>query len=254
MKITHKLSLAVLTLGIAVSSVGCSVAAHPVNVPTSVASASATPDAAVSASASPEISPTTEASAPTTTTTATPVETIAAVPVAEPPAPAAVEPVVEVIPEPVAAAPAPAVVAAPAPVQKAPAPAPAAVQAAPAPVQAPPVQAPPAVSREVYVGLAGGQAVVDQGRGPVLFPLPGGFPPYVAEHDMAGGWARFGTLSPGMTVRMTGLVGGTYTVGQIINVPKGGSTAELRQFSTTPKVMLQTCIPGTSRMIVVGLY
>lgn len=114
--------------------------------------------------------------------------------------------------------------------------------------------APAAVAREVYVGLAGGQSVVDLGRGPVLFPLAGVFPPYVAEHDALGGWERFGTLSAGMTVRMTGLVTGTYTVGQIINVPKGGTADEFRKFTVMPKVMLQTCVPGTARMIVVGLY
>jgi hypothetical protein len=126
--------------------------------------------------------------------------------------------------------------------------------AAPVAPDAPAKKTPAAVTREVYVGLAGGQSVVDLGRGPVLFSLGGGFPPYVAEHDAMGGWERFGTLSAGMTVRMTGLVTGTYTVGQIINVPKGGTTDEFRKFSVMPKVMLQTCVPGTKRMVVVGLY
>jgi hypothetical protein len=71
---------------------------------------------------------------------------------------------------------------------------------------------------------------------------------------MAGGWARFGTLSAGMKVSMSGLVTGTYTVGKTINVPKGGSTNEFAAFGVMPKVLLQTCIPGTKRMIVVGLY
>lgn len=119
-----------------------------------------------------------------------------------------------------------------------------------------PVAAPvPAVSQEVYVGLTGGQGVVDLGRGPVLGTMLGaGWPPYIVEHDHAGGWARFGSLRQGMTVKVSGLVGGTYTVGQIINVPKGGSSSELFAFKTMPKVLLQTCVPGTSRMIVVGLY
>lgn len=124
--------------------------------------------------------------------------------------------------------------------------APAAPAPAPAPVQ-------PAVDRVIHVALAGGQDVVDMGAGPVLFPLPGGWPPYVAEHDSHGGWARFGTLSHGMTVTMTGLVTGTYTVGEIINVPRGGTASDLH-FTNMPKVMLQTCIPGTDRMVVVGLY
>lgn len=110
-----------------------------------------------------------------------------------------------------------------------------------------------AAGRVINVGYAGGQDVVDMGVGPVLFPLPGNWPPYVAEHDFYGGWDRIGTLAPGMTVTMTGLVSGTYTVGEIINVPRGGRTSDL-VFSVMPKVMLQTCIPGTSLMVVVGLY
>lgn len=134
--------------------------------------------------------------------------------------------------------------------------------AAPAPVLAPApavaarkVEAPPApVNRSVYVGLSGGQSVVDLERGPVLFPIPAGFPPYVVEHDITGGWARFGSLRSGMTVRMSGLVTGTYTVGQIITVPKYGTTDEFSKFAVMPKVLLQTCIPGTNKMVVVGLY
>lgn len=110
------------------------------------------------------------------------------------------------------------------------------------------------VSKVVHVGLTGGQRTVDLGRGPVLFPLVGSHPPYVVEHDSAGGWERFGGLRAGMSVTMTGLVGGTYTVGQVINVPNGGGFEEFNQFATMPKVMLQTCIPGTRRMIIVGLY
>lgn len=110
------------------------------------------------------------------------------------------------------------------------------------------------VSREVHVELSGGQDVVDLGRGPVLFPLPARFPPYVVEHDLYGGTERFGTLRAGMTVRMSGLVSGTYTVGQIINVPSTGTTDEFKAYKTMPKVMLQTCITGTDRMIIVGLY
>lgn len=123
-------------------------------------------------------------------------------------------------------------------------------------VEAPPAQQAPAApaARSVYVGLAGGQGVVDQQRGPVLFPIPAGFPPYVVEHDTAGGWARFGTLRSGMTVKMSGLVTGTYTVGQSITVPKYGTTDEFRKFAVMPKVLLQTCIPGTNKMVVVGLY
>jgi hypothetical protein len=120
-----------------------------------------------------------------------------------------------------------------------------------------PVSAEPQVkqiTREINVGLAGGQDVVDLGQGPVLFPLPKGFPPYIVEHDLYGGTERFGTLREGMTVKMTGLVSGVYTVGQIINVPNTGTTDEFKAYRTRPKVMLQTCITGTDRMIIVGLY
>lgn len=107
-------------------------------------------------------------------------------------------------------------------------------------------------ARIIHVALSGGQSVVDLGQGPVLFPLAG-WPPYVAEHDFHGGWERIGTLNYGMNVTLSGLVSGDYTVGEILNVPRGGTTADLT-FTTTPKVMLQTCIPGTTRMMVVGLY
>lgn len=138
-----------------------------------------------------------------------------------------------------------------------PAPAVTATPTMPAPITpvAPiPVAAPVSVPREVHVDLAGGQDVADLGRGPVLFNLPAGFPPYVVEHDLYGGWERFGTLREGMTVRMSGLVTGTYTVGQILNVPNDGTTDEFKAYKTTPKVMLQTCITGTDRMLIVGLY
>lgn len=247
MNITRKLSLAVLTMGIAISAAGCSFApAAPVaSSPTmsSVSSASETapesPDTIISAAA--------EASIPVDKSK---VETIPSPPAAkEAPAAETIAPVVSAPKNAVAAVPvAPLVQAAPAPAPVKAAPAPA--KAAPAPV----AKSAPAVSREVYVGLQGGQSAVDLQRGPVLFSLPAGFPPYVAEHDIAGGWARFGTLSPGMTVRMSGLVTGTYTVGQIINVPKHSNTDEFSKFSVMPKVLLQTCVPGTTRMIVVGLY
>lgn len=242
MNITRKLSLAVLTIGITISAAGCSFApsADVISSPT-LSSVNATseittetPDKIISAAAEARI-PFAESK----------VETIASPPAAKSVTPVA-EPVAPVVaPKPVAVAPI-APVQAVAPVKAPPAP----VKAAPAPV----AKAAPAVSREVYVGLAGGQSVVDLQRGPVLFPLPAGFPPYVAEHDSAGGWARFGTLRAGMTVRMSGLVTGTYTVGQIINVSKPATTNEFSKFNVMPKVLLQTCVPGTNRMIVVGLY
>lgn len=134
------------------------------------------------------------------------------------------------------------------------APAPQVVAPAVAPVT-PAAPSPSSNHRTIHVGLTGFQDVVDMEAGPVLWPLPAGwFPTYVVEHDLAGGWARFGSLRAGMTVTMTGLVGGTYTVGQSIVVPKNTDSDSLMAFATEPKVMLQTCIPGTNTMLVVGLY
>jgi hypothetical protein len=250
MNIKRKLSFAIITLGITVSAVGCSLAPTAPIASSPTASVSATPDATVatkssdsqiSAAVRTKVDTPAVAESAGTTVTPTPVNNSpAAVQEAPPatPANAAPEEAPPVAQAPVAAA----------PVQAAP-------PAAPAPVvETPVVEAAPAVSREVYVGLAGGQHEVDLQQGPVLYQLGGGFPPYVAEHDIAGGWDRFGTLSAGMTVRMSGLVTGTYTVGQIINVPKHSTTNEFHKFSVMPKVMLQTCVPGTNRMIIVGLY
>lgn len=239
MNIRRNLSLVLITIGITASAAGCALApAAPIaSTPTmSSSSASATPEATTS----PEISAAAEARVPAVESK---VVTIAAPPPPALPSPAGQEAATEAV-APVATVPEAVPAAAP----------PAQAVQAPAAVAPPAAPVSPAVSREVYVGLTGGQSVVDLGRGPVLFPLSDISTPYVAEHDSMGGWARFGTLSAGMTVRMSGLVTGTYTVGQIINVPKGGTTAEFGKFSVMPKVMLQTCVPGTSRMIVVGLY
>lgn len=119
------------------------------------------------------------------------------------------------------------------------------------PVEQIPVYSDPSI-RDIYVGLAGGQAVVDQCQGPVLFNAPLGYP-YIAEHENCGGWARIGTLHPGMKVRLSGLVQGNYQVGTILNVNKGDTTDVLK-FDMTPRAILQTCVPNTNRMIVVSLY
>lgn len=119
------------------------------------------------------------------------------------------------------------------------------------PVEQIPVYSDPNI-RDIYVGLAGGQAVVDQCQGPVLFNAPLGYP-YIAEHENCGGWARIGTLHPGMKVRLSGLVQGNYQVGTILNVNKGDTTDVLK-FDMTPRAILQTCVPNTNRMIVVSLY
>lgn len=122
---------------------------------------------------------------------------------------------------------------------------------APAPVT---VQPPaPTYDRSIYVGASGGQETVDRCIGPVLFHLPDpNFPVYIAEHDGCGGWERIGTLGTGQRVRMSGLVSGDYTVQEITTVKKKSSSNQIR-FSKKHSVVLQTCIPQTDWMIVVGL-
>lgn len=114
----------------------------------------------------------------------------------------------------------------------------------------PPVAAP--TTTQINVGIAGDQSVVDSCQGPVLYSLAGLYT-YVAEHDSCGGWARFGSLSMGQKVTMTGLVSGTYSVGNIIEVPQGATSDSLAPLGNV-SVVLQTCIPGTTMMRVVGLY
>lgn len=178
----------------------------------------------------------------------TPVSTPEIAPVISPesPAPEAVD--VPPVPEP---APAPIVQAEPvsvAPVQIAEPVQPLYVEPAPAP---PAVYAP--ASRQIYVGLSGGQETVDLCQGPVLFVTAGLPYPYVVEHENCGGWGRIGTLGRGSRVSLSGLVGGEYTVGQIINVNKFATTDALI-FASTPRAILQTCIPGTNQMLVYALY
>lgn len=134
------------------------------------------------------------------------------------------------------------------PLPSAPAPV-APVVAQPAPVAAKPAP----VGRNIYVGVSGGQETVDRCIGPVLFPLPDpNIPVYIAEHDGCGGWQRIGTLTKGETVNMSGLVKGTYTVQEIVTVKKKSNSDQIN-FSRKHSVVLQTCIPSTDWMIVVGL-
>lgn len=132
------------------------------------------------------------------------------------------------------------------------------VAAPPVPVQQPYVApapvAPPAQDvRSIYVGLSGMQETVDRCQGPVLF-LNSGLPyPYIAEHENCGGWGRIGSLKVGTNVSLSGLVGGNYTVGQVIRVKKHDTTDALT-FASQPRAILQTCIPGSNQMLVFALY
>jgi hypothetical protein len=136
-------------------------------------------------------------------------------------------------------------VAAPAP-DPAPAPAPAPVPAAaPAPAPAPAV-------RTIYVAGAGGQSMVDACIGPIHFTPTDAYALFITEHDFCGGWARFSGIGVGETVSIPGY--GTYTVVGRGQVPNPGTTNNVSAiFGGFPRVILQTCIPGTNQMLVIGL-
>ncbi|TLM74609.1 LysM domain-containing protein [Pseudarthrobacter sp. NamB4] len=146
-------------------------------------------------------------------------------------------------------------VAAPAAASPAPAPASAPAAApvpAPAPIPAPaPVQAAPAV-RTIYVAGAGGQAMVDACIGPIHYTPNDGYSLFITEHDFCGGWARFSGIGVGETVSIPGY--GTYTVTARGQVPNPGTTNDvIAVFGGFPRAVLQTCIPGTSQMLLVAL-
>jgi LysM repeat protein len=136
--------------------------------------------------------------------------------------------------------------------EPAPAPAPAAapayVSAAPAPAY---VQAAPAV-RTIYVAGAGGQALVDSCIGPIHFTPNDGYSLFITEHDFCGGWARFSGIAVGETISIPGY--GTYTATARGQVPNPGTTNDvIAAFGGFPRAILQTCIPGTSQMLLIAL-
>jgi hypothetical protein len=164
---------------------------------------------------------------------------VAARPKAAPPAAAPVAP-------PKAAAPAPAPKVAAPVVAPAPPPVPA---PAPAPAPAPPPA--PAV-RTIYVAGAGGQALVDSCIGPIHFTPTDGYSLFITEHDFCGGWARFSGIQVGERVDLPGY--GSYTVAGRGQVPNGGTTNDVAAvFGGFPRAVLQTCIPGTTQMLVIAL-
>lgn len=144
-----------------------------------------------------------------------------------------------------AVAPAPAQAPAPA---KAPAPAP-----APPPVAAAARAAAPAPAvRTIYVAGAGGQALVDSCIGPIHFTPTDGYSLFITEHDFCGGWARFSGIGVGERVDIPGY--GSYTVAARSQVPNPGTTNDVAAvFGGFPRAVLQTCIPGTSQMLVIAL-
>jgi LysM repeat protein len=125
---------------------------------------------------------------------------------------------------------------------------------APAPAAAPApayVQAAPAV-RTIYVAGAGGQALLDTCIGPIHYTPNDGYSLFIVEHDFCGGWARFSGIAVGETVSIPGY--GTYTATARGQVPNPGSTNDVvAQFGGFPRAILQTCIPGTSQMLLIAL-
>lgn len=145
----------------------------------------------------------------------------------------------------------PIAVAEPAPTPAA-APAPAAAPVA-AQASAPAAVAPaaPAV-RTIYVAGSGGQSMVDACIGPIHYTPNDGYSVFITEHDFCGGWARFSGIGVGETVSIPGY--GTYTVTGRGTVPNPGTTNDvISVFGGFPRAILQTCIPGTSTMLLVAL-
>lgn len=138
-----------------------------------------------------------------------------------------------------AAAPAPAGAAAPAAAAPPPAAAPVVVPAAPA-------------VRTIYVAGAGGQAMVDACIGPIHYTPNDGYSLFITEHDFCGGWGRFSGIGVGETVSIPGY--GTYTATARGQVPNPGTTNDvITVFGGFPRAILQTCIPGTSQMLLIAL-
>lgn len=143
---------------------------------------------------------------------------------------------------------------------------PSAEPAAPAvvsPVEAPAAQAPstetPAAETPqapagwtIPIAGSGGQDLVDACIGPVHYTPTDAFSLFITEHDYCGGWERFSSIGVGQTVTLPGY--GTYTVSARGQVPLGGTTSHVSAaFGGFPKAVLQTCIPGTSQMLVIAL-
>jgi LysM repeat protein len=122
---------------------------------------------------------------------------------------------------------------------------------APAPVPAPAPAPAPAV-RTIYVAGSGGQALVDSCIGPIHFTPTDGYSLFITEHDFCGGWARFSGIGVGERVDIPGY--GSYTVAGRGQVPNPGTTNDVAAvFGGFPRAVLQTCIPGTTQMLVIAL-
>jgi hypothetical protein len=120
----------------------------------------------------------------------------------------------------------------------------------PAAVQRPAPAQPP--STFIPVVGAGAQASVDACQGPVRF-TPVTVSISIAEHDLCGGWNRMSWIQPGTKVTVQGY--GTFTAFARMVVPKGAGEGVLGGFAGGyPPIFLQTCIPGTSQMLLIALH
>jgi len=121
--------------------------------------------------------------------------------------------------------------------------------------QQPPAPAPaPAAPPSAYIPVvgAGGQAAVNACQGPVHF-TPVTVSVSIAEHDYCGGWSRMSWIQPGTVVTVQGY--GTFTAFQRMVVSQGASEYVVGGFAGGyPPIFLQTCIPGTSEMLLIGLH
>lgn len=99
---------------------------------------------------------------------------------------------------------------------------------------------------------AGGQSMVDACIGPIHYTPNDGYSLFITEHDFCGGWARFSGIAVGEKISIPGY--GTYTATARGQVPNPGTTNDvIRVFGGFPRAILQTCIPGTSQMLLIAL-
>ena len=94
--------------------------------------------------------------------------------------------------------------------------------------------------------------MVDACIGPIHYTPNDGYSLFITEHDFCGGWARFSGIGVGETVSIPGY--GTFTVTGRGTVPNPGTTNDvIAVFGGFPRAILQTCIPGTSQMLLIAL-
>lgn len=126
--------------------------------------------------------------------------------------------------------------------------------AAPVSHAAPAQPAAPAGPPTAYIPVAGsgGQAAVNACQGPIRF-TPVTVSVSIVEHDFCGGWSRMSWIQPGTVVTVQGY--GTFTAFQRMVVSQGASEYVVGNFAGGyPPIFLQTCIPGTDQMLLIGLH